>query len=105
MTCGVSLIFLQHVVTACILCVGYFAAESWWPGRTYTSGIVYKSTQIKGHLYFFEKVTYSGVRAILPMYCTTPIAALLKEANILPAEIKLERLSQAATVRTICLDP
>ena len=67
--------------------------------------MVCKSTQVESHLCLFEKVTYSGARAILPVYCTTPTVALLKEANILPAEIELERLSQAAAVRTTRLDP
>jgi hypothetical protein len=104
-TRGVSPILLQQVVTACVLRVCYFAAESWWPGRSYTRGTVRKSTQVESHLRLFEKVTYSGARAILPVYCTTPTAVLLKEANILPAEIELERLSQAAAVRTTRLDP
>ena len=34
---GVSLHLLQQAVTACILYRAYFAAETWWPGRSRTA--------------------------------------------------------------------
>ena len=48
---------------------------------------------------------YSGARAILPAYCTTPTSALLKESQILPPEIQLNLASQTFAARTARLDP
>jgi len=59
---------------------------------------------VKAYLHLFKKVTHSSARAILPTYYTTPTLALLKEASILLAEIKLDKLSYTYTACTACLD-
>lgn len=104
-TRGVSPILLYRAVTATILKKCYFAAETWWPGRFRKSEKGRISNRIDGHLRLLEKVTYSSARAILPVYRTTPTAALLKEAGILAPEIQLNLHSQAYAARTARLDP
>jgi len=88
-TRGVPPILLQRAVTACVLKKGYFAAETWWPGRFRQTGTGRISNRVDSHIRLLEKVTHSGARAILPVYRTTPTAALLKESQILPPEIQL----------------
>jgi hypothetical protein len=34
MTCRVPPLLLQQAIMACVLKKGYFAAKTWWPGRT-----------------------------------------------------------------------
>ena len=91
-THGIAPILLQRAVTACVLRVAYFAAETWWPGRSCKSGSSRISNCIEAHLHLFDKVTYSSARAILPVYCTTLTLALLKESGILLAKIELDKL-------------
>lgn len=102
---GVSPHLLQKAVTAVALRVGYFAAETWWPGRSFQLEDHRKTTRTGIHLQLLDKVTYNCARAILPAYRTTPTPALLKEAGILPAEIELNKLSRTFAARTSRLDP
>jgi hypothetical protein len=86
-TRGVPPLLLQRAVTAYVLKKGYFAAKTWWPGRSRRTATGRISNRVDSHIRLLEKVTLSGARAILPVYRTTPIAALLKESQILPLEI------------------
>lgn len=104
-TRGVSPILLHRAVTASVLKKCYYAAETWWPGRSRQSAKGRISNRIDGHLQLLEKVTNSSARAILPVFCTTPTAALLKEAGVLPPEIQLNLHAQAYAARTARLDP
>jgi len=104
-TRGVPPILLQRAVTACVLKKGYFAAETWWPGRFRQTGTGRISNRVDSHIRLLEKVTHSGARAILPVYRTTPTAALLKESQILPPEIQLNLALQSFAARTARLDP
>src|SRR5438045_8264643 len=105
MTCGVSLKLLQQAVTACVLKKGYYAAETWWPGRFRQSSAGCISNRIEAHTQLLEKVAYNRARAILPAYRTTPTSALLKESQILPPEIQLNLASQTFAACTAHLDP
>src|SRR5438045_9368663 len=89
MTCGVSLKLLQQAITACVLKKGYYVAETWWPGRFQQSSAGCISNCIEAHTWLLEKVAYSGARAILPAYHTTPTLALLKESQTLPPQTHL----------------
>jgi ribonuclease HI len=104
-TRGVPPLLLQRAVTACVLKKGYFAAETWWPGRTRRTATGRISNRVDSHVRLLEKVTLSGARAILPVYRTTPTAALLKESQILPPEIQLNLALQSFAARTARLDP
>jgi ribonuclease HI len=139
---GVSPHLLRQAVTACVLRRAYFAAETWWPGRTRTaktntrtlrpvepSGVPAErlatfvasvgpptrpvgppparsvSNQVDGHLNTLQKVVLAGARAVLPVFCTTPTAALYRESGLLPPEIELNQLALMDTVRIRRLDP
>jgi len=104
-TRGVPPHLLQQAVNACVLKKGYYGAETWWPGRFRHSSSGRISNRIEAHTQLLEKVAYSGARAILPVYCTTPTAALLKESQIPPPEIQLNQISQTYAARTARLDP
>lgn len=104
-TRGVSPILIQRAVSACVLKKAYFAAETWWPGRFRYSVTKLISNQISSHLDLFEKVVFTSARAILPVYRTTQVAALLRESRLRPPEIELNLISQTFAARTARLDP
>ncbi|KAI1005239.1 hypothetical protein K3495_g2978 [Podosphaera aphanis] len=51
------------------------------------------------------KAYIATARAILPVYLTTPIAALLREMGLNSAEVSLEVISRRAAIHTRTLDP
>ena len=58
------------------------------------------SNRIEGHLSLLQKVISTSARAILPVYRTTPISALYREAGLLPLEVELDSRSRMATLHT-----
>jgi hypothetical protein len=104
-TRGVPLIFLQRAVKACVLKKGYFAAKTWWPGRTKTKNGRRVLNRVDSHLGLLEKVVLTGARAILPVYKTTQTIALYREARLRPLEIELNLIAGAFAARTARLDP
>ena len=58
-----------------------------------------------GLLADLAKVVLSSARAVLPVYCTTPTAALYWESGLLPLEIELDHLALLATTRIRRLNP
>ncbi|KAJ8066801.1 hypothetical protein OCU04_004188 [Sclerotinia nivalis] len=105
-TRGIPSILLQRAITACVLKKCYFAAETWWPGRTRKRGLnLTISNQVDGHLKLLNKIVLISARAILPVFRTTNTAALYKESNLMPPEIELNLISQSFAARTARLDP
>jgi Reverse transcriptase (RNA-dependent DNA polymerase)/Endonuclease-reverse transcriptase len=102
---GVPAHLLQQVVKACVLRRAYFGAETWWPGRTRPGRTASISNRVDGLLANLAKVVLSGARAILPVFCTTPTAALYRESGLLPPEIELDHLALLAATRIRRLDP
>jgi ribonuclease HI len=103
---GIKPYLMRQAVTACVLRKAYFGAETWWPGRSRhcpRAGSI--SNQVQGHLDKIAKVIQTGARAILPVYCTTPLPALYRESGLLPAEVELDYIAAAATIRVRRLDP
>jgi hypothetical protein len=96
---------LRQAVTACVLRKAYYGAETWWPGRTRPRGASTVSNLVDGHLNNLRKAVLAGARAILPVFRTTPEAALYREAGLLPPEIELNQLSLLASTRIRRLDP
>ncbi|KAI0994497.1 hypothetical protein K3495_g13685 [Podosphaera aphanis] len=84
---GVSPKLSKQMVTAYVLPVAHFGAETWWPGKTRDNG---------------EKLACA--RAILPVFRTTPSTALLRETGLSPAQIELDNIARRAAVRTRKLD-
>lgn len=104
-TRGVPPIFIQQAVTACVLKKAYFAAETWWPGRTRTARGKPTSNLVQEHLRLLDKVVLTRARAILPVYRTTQVAVLYREARLQPPDIELNLISQTFAARTARLDP
>jgi hypothetical protein len=103
---GVPPHLLRQAVTACVLQRAYYGAETWWPGRNRPGKVdTTISNRVDGHLSDLRKVVLAGARAILPVYRTTPEAALLRESGLLPPEIELNQIALLATVRIRRLDP
>lgn len=102
---GVPPYLLRQASTACVLRRAYFAAETWWPGRTRPGATGPISNQVEGLLQCLSKVVLTSARAILPVYKTTPIAVLYRECGLLPPEIELNLLAQTAAARLRRLDP
>jgi hypothetical protein len=102
---GVQPRLLQQVVSACVLRKAYYGAETWWPGRTRPGSSSPISNRVDGLLASLEKVILVGARAVLPVYRTTPTAALHRESGLLPPEIELNQLALLATTRLCRLDP
>ncbi|KAI0992665.1 hypothetical protein K3495_g15520 [Podosphaera aphanis] len=83
---------LRQATIACVLSVAYFGSEVWCPGRNRTTP--------KGKLFVL-----TSARAILPVYRTTPSAALFRVAGLPPPLIELDRRVRAAVLRIHKLDP
>jgi ribonuclease HI len=98
---GVPAWHLQRAVTACVLKKCYFAAETWWPGKERKDGT---SNQVLKHLQALERVILTSARAILPVYKTTQMSALYREARLRPPEIELTLIAETFAARTARLD-
>lgn len=92
-TRGIPPRLARQAIVACVLPIANFAAESWWPGKERVKGQKLISNKVGLHLKAFEKVYTTAARAILPVYRTTPISALLRESGLNPAEISLDNIS------------
>jgi ribonuclease HI len=102
---GVPPALLQQAATACVLKKCYFAAETWWPGRTRLGRNKKISNQVDSHLRLLGKVVLTSARAILPVFRTTQTSALYRESRIRPPEIELNLATQSFAARTARLDP
>ena len=76
----------RQAVAACVLPIAYFAAETWWPGKTRAKGIKTINNRVGSHVKLLDKVQSAAARAILPVYRTTPIPALLRESGFSTAQ-------------------
>lgn len=101
---GVAASLIRQAVTACVLPIAYFAAETWWPGREKRTHSAVTSNRVDKLLRLLGKVTLTSARAILPVFSTTPSAVLLRESGLSPPELKLEEIALRATVRIRRLD-
>lgn len=97
---------LRQVTIASVLSIAYFGSEVWWPGRNRTTpkGLIV-SNRVETHLSLIRKVVLTSARAILPVYRTTPSAALFREAGLFPPLIELDKRARAAALRIHKLDP
>ena len=102
---GVNANLLRRATIACVLPIAYYAAETWWPGRTRPGPKSPIFNRVDNMLQALAKVGTAAARSILPVWRTTPTAALLREAGILPPELALNSITLAATTRLRKLDP
>ncbi|PZR61209.1 MAG: hypothetical protein DI537_52575, partial [Stutzerimonas stutzeri] len=83
---------VRRAVKACVEPTLFYGAEAWYPGEVAPSvanpnRIV--STQVKHLVLRLDKVLRHAVRAALPVWKTTPIPAMHREAGTPPAHIAL----------------
>lgn len=102
---GVPPHLTRQAVTACVLPIANFGAETWWPRVYRKKGDKIVSNRVGQHLAKLEKVYSTAARAILPVYRTVPLPALLREAGLTPSEIALDNISGRAAIRIRKLDP
>ncbi|PHH92207.1 hypothetical protein CDD83_8407 [Cordyceps sp. RAO-2017] len=96
----------RHAVTACVLPILLYGAHVWHPGtlrpvwgscRLIPPRITYLKNRI-------QQTLNVAMRAIAPVWRTTPIAALHRETGIPPAELLLTDALRRAAVRLRSLD-
>lgn len=92
---------------ACVLPTALFASEVWWQGKT-KPGTKDKtrevSTRMEHHVGVIDKAIRSAARAVLPVWKTTPGAALHRESGLPPAEVALEQTRHRTGLRFRLLD-
>ena len=97
---------MHRAVHAYILPILTYAVSAWWPGRTRTN----KNgktiwNRVDGHLKKLDKAQNVALRAILPVWKTTPIKIMQKEAATPPIEHTLNYLFELASLRLHKLEP
>ncbi|KAJ6437079.1 reverse transcriptase [Purpureocillium lavendulum] len=98
---------VRRAVKACVEPTLFYGAEAWYPGETAPSvanpnRLV--STQIKHLVLRLDKVLRHAVRAALPVWKTTPIPAMYREAGTPPAHIALAAQQIRFSARLKSLD-
>ncbi len=103
---GVDVKVMRRAVHACILPILTYAAPAWWAGRTRISNAG-KSVRsgVEGQLKRLDKVQNIALRTILPVWRTTPIKIMQREAATPPIEYTLDHLCQLASLRLHKLKP
>ncbi|KAM4059868.1 reverse transcriptase (RNA-dependent DNA polymerase) [Hirsutella rhossiliensis] len=98
---------VRRAVCACVIPVLLYAAEVWYPGSTrprWTKPGKEGPSRI-GHLVKkMSKALYTSLRAILPVWRTTPTNVLHREAGIPPVPLLLEARRTAFAARLKSLD-
>ncbi|PWI64394.1 hypothetical protein PCL_10507 [Purpureocillium lilacinum] len=98
---------VRRAVKACVETTLFYGAEAWYPGQVAPSvanpnRIV--STQVKHLVLRLDKVLRHAVRAALPVWKTTPIPAMHREAGTPPASIALAAQQIRFSARLKSLD-
>ncbi|POS87428.1 hypothetical protein EPUL_001522 [Erysiphe pulchra] len=91
---GLSSSLTRQVVQSTALTALFYGAETW---------VTHKNKKyLVGRI---QKIINQAARAVLPLYKTTPIAALLREIGWAPAEAWLNRIQDRLAVRIAASDP
>lgn len=97
---------LRYAVKGCILPTLLYGADIWWPGlaETPTGKIIPRGYKLLTTR--INTAVNSALRAMLPVYKTTPTPTLNREAGIPPASILLEiaRLRKARRLKALDKD-
>lgn len=103
---GVETKVIRRAVHACTLPILTYAAPAWWPGRTRlnTHGKTIWNS-VEGQLKHLDKVQNIALRTILPVWRTTPIQIMQREAATAPIEHTLDHLCELASLRLHKLEP
>lgn len=90
---GTEAALLRQAIQGTALATLFYGAETWFNNRTPIANL---ST--------VQKAINRAARAVLPVYCTTPIPALLRETGWAPAVAWLERIHDRYAARTAVAD-
>lgn len=101
---GVPTSFLRTAALAAALPVLLYGAEVWWRGHTYNRRGRLTSTRSQHLVTTVSRALVNLARAILPVYKTTPIAALLREVWLKPAHILLEERRLNSAIKLAAAD-
>ncbi|KAI0999638.1 hypothetical protein K3495_g8559 [Podosphaera aphanis] len=101
---GVPTSFLRTAALAAALPVILYGAEVWWRGHSFFRRGRPTSTRSQHLVDMVSRALVNLARAILPVYKTTPIAALLREVWLKPAHILLEEIRLNSAVRLATAD-
>jgi ribonuclease HI len=102
---GITPALLRQAIQACVLPVLTYAAEAWWPSRSRVKKGRQVGNSITTQLHRMDVVQNIALRGMLPVYKTTPRAALQREAGIPPIETALDARVKGAAARLHRLDP
>lgn len=105
-TKGMDVKVIRRAVHACILRILTYAAPTWWAGRTRinNAGKTIRNG-VEGQLKRLDKVQNIALRTILPVWRTTPIRIMQREAATSPIEYTLDHLCELASLRLHKLEP
>ena len=98
---GAKDLLLRHATVACVIPVLCYEAEAWRPGRHRPRNETYISNLVDSALSWLDRVLRDALRGTLPVYRTTPIAALLRETAIPPWRSSLT----GSALRPDCVPP
>lgn len=103
---GVDVKIIRRAVHACVLSILTYAAPAWWHGRSRinNAGKTIRNG-VEGQLCRLEKVQNTALRTILPVWRTTPIRIMQREAATPPIEHTLNYLCELASLRLHKLNP
>jgi hypothetical protein len=96
-----------QAVESCIQPILLYGAEAWWPSLTRDSrnGGLAIGNRVVAQADKLQKVQNRAIRNALPVYLTTPIATLHREAGIRPITLALDHRVATAALRAKKLDP
>lgn len=101
---------MRKLVTTCVLPSLLYGTEAWYEGRTRNprsrrkDNPVSVSTRVGQHITAIQTILIQAVRAVLPVYKTTPLPILFREAGIPSAEVALEEARWRFALRLQTID-
>ena len=105
-TWGVEAEVMRRAVNSCILPILAYAAPAWWPGKTRINKAGHTiQNGVERHCKKLSLAQNIALRAILPVWRTTPVAVLQLEAGIPPIHHTLNHLCLLASLRLHRLEP
>ena len=101
---GVKASLLRQAVISCVLPILTYGVDTWWPGLARSCGSRLTSNGVNSTLSHLESTLRQAIQGTLPIYRTTPIPILHREAAIPPLELTLNYRRALAHLRTAHLD-
>jgi len=95
---------LCRAVQACVQPTLCYGSEAWWPGISRLRGGRQVSNRVDSLVRKLDTVQNEALRGVLPVYKTTPIPALHREAAMPPVQIILDHRAALAAARMKRLD-